>query len=84
MLYAWELFSYSPSSSTSLTIVAKCCDVGQVYHEKESVCGEGNFNLTALRSKHLAEDDIGFNNNEVAFDTGAVKAEDCENGSLRY
>ena len=69
------------SHSTNLTRVAKCCDVKQVYHEKNSVCGEGNFNLTVLRSKHLAAD-IGFDN-EVAFDTGAVKAEDCENGSLR-
>ena len=69
------------SYATNLTLVSKCCEIMQVYHEKKSVCVEGSFNLTALRSEYMAAD-IGFDN-EVAFETGAVKAEDCENGSLR-
>ena len=72
------------SAANLTTVVSKCCDFGQVYYEMSSECGEGSFNLTALRSKHMADDVIAdSDDNEIYFDTGAVKAEDCENGSLR-
>ena len=66
--------------SANFTRVAKCCDLGQVYDEMSSQCAPGNFNLTTLRSQYMADAGIGMG---VVFDTGAMKAEDCENGSLR-
>jgi hypothetical protein len=72
--------NYSSNYSANLTRVAKCCDLGQVYDEMSSQCAPGNFNLTTLRSQYMADAGIGMG---VVFDTGAMKAEDCENGSLR-
>ena len=69
------------AANLTTTVVAKCCDVGQVYYEMSSECGKGSFNITALRYEHMADDYS--DDNEIYFDTGAVKAEDCENGSLR-
>ena len=72
--------NYSATYSANFTRVAKCCDLGQVYDEMSSQCAPGNFNLTTLRSQYMADAGIGMG---VVFDTGAMKAEDCENGSLR-
>ena len=75
-----DFANYSANYSANFTRVAKCCDLGQVYDEMSSQCAPGNFNLTTLRSQHMADAGIGMG---VVFDTGAMKAEDCENGSLR-
>lgn len=56
--------------------VHKCCNVSQVYYEHRMQCDEGLFDVEALANVVPLDQFL-------TFETGALEASHCKNGSLR-
>lgn len=66
------------SMGEDFTLVHKCCDLDQVYSEPLAKCIEGAMNKTSLTRLHMVK-----NHQPIMFETGALEAGDCSNGSQR-
>ena len=63
-------------------VIPKCCDVGYVYSEVSRKCEPGHFSLEDL---HVFDLNLTSEvNANFSFDPGALKVEDCPNGTRRY